>query len=61
MLDFLAALGLLFAIEGIFLAAFPDSIKRAMSTVLEMPDAWLRIAGIASALVGVIIVWLVRG
>ena len=55
--DFLAALGLFFAIEGIFLAAFPGGAKRAMATVLEMPDGPLRIAGIVSALIGVVIVW----
>jgi hypothetical protein len=61
MSDFLAALGLFFAIEGIFLAAFPVGAKRAMATVLEMADGPLRIAGIVSALVGVLIVYLVRG
>jgi uncharacterized protein len=52
---------LFFAIEGIFLAAFPVSAKRAMATVLEMADGPLRIAGIVSALVGVLIVYFVRG
>jgi uncharacterized protein YjeT (DUF2065 family) len=61
MSDFLAALGLLFAIEGLVLSAFPGSAKRAMTTVLDMPDGPLRIAGIVSALVGVLIVYLVRG
>jgi uncharacterized protein len=61
MSDFLAALGLLFAIEGIVLAAFPVSAKRAMAVVLEMADGPLRIAGIVSAVVGLAIVWLVRG
>jgi hypothetical protein len=61
MIDFLAALGLFFAIEGIFLAAFPGGAKRAMATVMEMPDGSLRIAGIISAVVGVFIVWLIRG
>jgi len=61
MSDFLAALGLFFVIEGVFLAAFPIGAKRAMTTVLEMSDGPLRIAGIVSALVGVLIVWLVRG
>ncbi len=60
MSDLLAALGLVFAIEGIVLAAFPGSAKRAMAVVLEMPDGPLRIAGIVSALVGVLVVWLVR-
>jgi uncharacterized protein len=61
MSDFLAAIGLLFAIEGIFLAAFPTGAKRTMASVLNMPDGPLRIAGIVSALVGVLLVWLVRG
>ncbi len=61
MLDFLAALGLVFAIEGLFLAAFPGGAKRTMTAVLEIPDGALRIAGIVSALAGVLIVWLVRG
>ena len=61
MSDFVVALGLFFAIEGIFLAAFPGSAKRAMATVLEMPDGPMRIAGIVSALVGVLIIYLVRG
>ena len=59
--DFLAALGLCFVIEGIFLAAFPGGAKRAMTTVLEMPAGSLRIAGIVSALIGVGVVYLVRG
>ncbi|MGA2893649.1 MAG: DUF2065 domain-containing protein [Xanthobacteraceae bacterium] len=61
MTDFLVAIGLFFAIEGILLAAFPGGAKRTMAIVLEMADGPLRIAGIVSALVGVVIVWLVRG
>jgi hypothetical protein len=60
MSDFLAAIGLFFAIEGILFAAFPLSTKRAMAMVLDTPDSRLRVAGIVSALVGVVIVWLVR-
>ena len=61
MSDFLAALGLLFAIEGLCLAAFPLAAKRAMESVIATPERPLRVVGIASALVGVVIVWLVRG
>jgi uncharacterized protein len=61
MTDFLAALGLFFAIEGIFLAAFPGGAKRAMASVMEMPDGSLRVAGIISAAIGVFVVWLIRG
>jgi uncharacterized protein len=61
MKDFLAAIGLVFAIEGIVLAAFPGNAKRAMVAALEMADGALRIAGIVSAVIGVLIVWLARG
>jgi uncharacterized protein YjeT (DUF2065 family) len=60
MFDFLAAIGLFFAIEGILFAAFPLGTKRAMAAALDMPDSRLRIMGLVSAIVGVAIVWLVR-
>ncbi len=60
MTDFLAAIGLFFAIEGILFAAFPVATKRAMTVALEMPDSALRMAGVGSALIGIFIVWLVR-
>jgi uncharacterized protein len=61
MTDFLAAIGLVFAIEGLVFAAFPATAKRAMAAVLETPESSLRIVGIASAVIGVLIVWIVRG
>jgi uncharacterized protein len=60
MSDFLAAIGLLFAIEGIMLAAFPTATKRAMAAALEIPEGVSRIIGLVSAVAGVAIVWLVR-
>ncbi|HTT49001.1 MAG TPA: DUF2065 domain-containing protein [Pseudolabrys sp.] len=59
--DFLAALGLVFVIEGLVFAAFPAPAKRAMASVMETPEASLRAIGIGSAIVGLILVWLVRG
>ncbi len=60
MTDFLAALGLVFVIEGLIFAAFPEAAKRAMASVLETPDISLRVVGIGSAIVGLVLVWLVR-
>jgi uncharacterized protein len=60
MSDFLAALGLVFVIEGLIFAAFPEAAKRAMTTVLDTPDLSLRLIGIGSAVVGLILIWLVR-
>jgi uncharacterized protein len=61
MSDFLIALGLVFAIEGLVFAAFPATVKRAMTHVMETPDPALRIVGIVSALAGIALIWLVRG
>jgi uncharacterized protein len=61
MSDFLAALGLVFVIEGLIFAAFPVAAKRAMTSVLETPDVSVRLIGIGSAVVGLIVVWLARG
>ena len=54
MSDFLAALGLVFVIEGLIFAAFPESAKRAMTSVLETQDISLRLIGIGSAIIGLI-------
>lgn len=59
--DFLVAIGLVFVIEGLIFAAFPLSAKKAVVAVLETPDSTLRIVGIASAVFGVLLVWLMRG
>lgn len=61
MSDFLAALGLVFVIEGLLFAAVPAHAKKAMMSVLETPEASLRLIGLVSAIVGVVMVWLVRG
>lgn len=60
MSDFLAALGLVFVIEGLIFAAFPEAAKRAMASVLQTQDMSLRLIGIGSAIVGLALVWLAR-
>ncbi len=59
--DFLVGLGLFFALEGLFFAAFPGAAKRTVAAVLESPDSALRGVGIVSAVIGVALIWLVRG
>jgi uncharacterized protein len=60
MSDFLVAVGLVFVFEGLVFAGFPGMAKRAMASALETPDATLRVIGIASAVLGVVVIWLVR-
>ncbi len=61
MSDFIVALGLVFVIEGLVFSAFPGTAKRAIATVLETPDGSLRAVGIISAVVGILMIWLIRG
>ena len=61
MSDFLVALGLVFVIEGLIFAASPGAAKNAMAHVMETADGPLRVVGIASAILGVLLVWFVRG
>jgi uncharacterized protein len=61
MLDFIAALGLVFAIEGILFAAIPHLAKDALRSASETPVETMRLIGLASAVLGVLLVWLVRG
>ena len=59
--EFFVALGLVFVIEGLIFAAFPGLAKRLAASALESPDTSLRIAGIVSAVLGVVLIWLIRG
>ncbi|MDF2618241.1 MAG: hypothetical protein K0S00_900 [Xanthobacteraceae bacterium] len=61
MYDLIVALGLVLVIEGLMLAAVPGAVRRATEAIAQTPDAPLRIAGLAGAIVGLLIVWLVRG
>jgi uncharacterized protein YjeT (DUF2065 family) len=61
MWDFIVAIGLVLALEGLLFAAFPGAAKQAMANVLETPDALLRLVGIVSAAIGILVIWLVRG
>ena len=61
MSDLLAAIGLLFVVEGLIFAALPQLAKRAMAAGLEQPEARLRITGLVSAFIGILIVWWMRG
>jgi uncharacterized protein YjeT (DUF2065 family) len=61
MTEFLVAIGLVFVIEGLLFAAFPSAAKRLAATAIESPETSLRVAGIISAVIGLVLIWVVRG
>jgi uncharacterized protein YjeT (DUF2065 family) len=56
----ITALGLVLVIEGAIYALFPEDMKRMMRVALAQPSGRLRMAGLAAATVGVVVVLLVR-
>ena len=58
--DFLIGLALLFVFEGLMFAASPAWMRRAMKSALATPDKILRVVGIVSAVIGLLLIWFVR-
>jgi uncharacterized protein YjeT (DUF2065 family) len=58
--DLAAALGLMLVIEGILPFLRPAGVRRVFARLAGMDDAALRVAGAASMVAGVAVVWLVR-
>jgi len=59
--DLLTALGLVLVIEGLVLAVFADRLDEVLMRLTEVPPEALRVAGLASAVLGLLAVWLIRG
>ncbi|MCX7318964.1 MAG: DUF2065 domain-containing protein [Bradyrhizobiaceae bacterium] len=58
--DFLIGLGILLVFEGILFLGFPGWMRRAMKSALASPDSVLRLAGIISAVGGLLLIFFVR-
>ena len=53
--------GLFLVLEGLLYAAFPGGVKRIAMELPNIPDSTLRNFGIIAMMIGVAIVWLVKG
>jgi uncharacterized protein YjeT (DUF2065 family) len=58
--DFLTAIGLVLVLEGVLYALFPEGMQRMMAQALELSPALLRKGGLVAAVIGFLIVWLLR-
>ncbi|RJF69202.1 DUF2065 domain-containing protein [Rhodopseudomonas palustris] len=58
--DLLIGVGVLFVLEGLIFAASPSWMRRAMKSALATPDNVLRIVGLVSAVLGLVLIWVVR-
>jgi uncharacterized protein YjeT (DUF2065 family) len=60
MADLLSALGLVLVLEGAAYALFPAQMQRMMERAVQLSPNLLRNFGLGAALVGLVLVWLVR-
>ena len=58
--DLAAAIGLFLVFEGVGPFINPQGVKRALARLIEVRDGELRIAGLGSMLVGVLILFVAR-
>lgn len=61
MLELVAAIGLVFVLEGLLWALAPGLGRTLAATALNTPENQLRLGGLIAVALGVLIVWLVRG
>jgi uncharacterized protein YjeT (DUF2065 family) len=59
--DILAALGLVLVIEGIFPFLSPGRVRETLSQIIQMDDRTFRILGLTSMLIGLVVLYFVRG
>ena len=59
--DLLAALALVLVIEGMVPFLNPQSLRRMLATAAQLDDRALRLAGLFSMILGLILLYFVRG
>jgi uncharacterized protein len=57
---FLCVLGMVFILEGIPYFVFPEKLKAYLAKITTMPESTLRILGISSLIIGLILLYLGR-
>ena len=58
--DLITAIGLLFFIEGLFLAIFPSRIKSMLKLINNTQENKLRGFGIVFLIIGFLIIWYIK-
>ena len=59
--DLLSGLALYLVIEGIMPFMNPPALRRAMTAFIQLSDTQLRVAGLVSMMLGVVLLYFVRG
>ena len=60
MREFIIAIGLIFFIEGLFLAIFPSRIKNILEIIKNTSESKLRSIGLVFLIIGFLIIWYIK-
>tara|TARA_B100001989_G_C24205212_1_gene300371 strand:+ start:386 stop:571 length:186 start_codon:yes stop_codon:yes gene_type:complete len=58
--EIIVAIGLIFFVEGLFLAIFPTRIKSMLELIKNTPENKLRFLGIIFLVIGFLIIWYIK-
>ena len=58
--EFIIAIGLIFFVEGLFLAIFPSRIKSILELGKNTPENKLRLLGVVFLIIGFLIIWYIK-
>ena len=60
MSEFIIAIGLVFFVEGLFLAIFPSRIKSILELIKNTHENKLRLLGVVFLIIGFLIIWYIK-
>jgi len=58
--ELITAIGLLFFIEGLFIAIFPSRIKNMLEMIKNTPEKKLRSFGLLFLIIGFLLIWYIK-
>ncbi len=58
--ELLVAIALVLVIEGVIPFLAPEKFRRALAQLVQMPDQVLRVVGLASMTLGIIVLYIIR-
>ena len=58
--ELLVAVALVLVIEGVIPFLAPEKFRRALAQLVQMPDQVLRVVGLASMTLGIIVFYIIR-
>ena len=59
--DLLSAVALMLVIEGVLPFLNPEGLRKALAMMAQLDDRQLRFAGLSSMLLGVLLLYFIRG